>query len=91
MECTSSGWTVILTQAKHVKKTLYACPRLPSIDSEHYRRPQSPKTLHMRAEVGGITGFETKTKVKIQHEKGTYDFDLQGVNFSLDSLLFLVV
>jgi len=35
--------------------------------------------------------FEPKTKVKIQYEKDTYDFDLQGVNFSLNFLLLLVV
>ena len=35
--------------------------------------------------------FEPKTRVKIQCEKDTYGFDLQGVNFSLDFLLLLVV
>jgi hypothetical protein len=38
-------------------------------------------------------GFEpeTRNKVKTRQESGTYSFDLQDVNFSLDSLLLLVV
>ena len=73
---------------KHVKKMLHAFPRAPHIDSGCYRRPQSThRALHMCAEVE----FEPKTRVKIQYEKDTYGFDLQGVNFSLDFLLFLVV
>jgi hypothetical protein len=34
---------------------------------------------------------ETKTKFQNQNQNDTYSFDLQNINFSLDSLLLLVV
>lgn len=86
----SSGWTVILNQTKHVKKTLYAFPASPGVDSGSYRPPQPMyRTPQVYTEGGGGVEFETKTNV--DNESDTYNFDLQGINFSLDPLLLLLV
>lgn len=46
---------------------------------------------HMREEDAAGKLFETGTNMKFKYENNTYHFDLQGINFSPDSLLLLLV
>lgn len=68
-------------------KTLYASPR----DMESCQQPrQNAVHTRRRGRRSGIQSGNTE-QVGTKYENDTYDFDLQGVNFSLDSLLLFVV